>query len=254
MDINGKIAIVTGGGSGLGRASCELLASRGAMVVVVDFDGEKAREVAESIDGLPIQCDVSAPESVNRVFEQVDKELGTARILLNCAGISEAKLTVNRKGIPAPLENHQRIFAVHVQGTYDMLRQAAAAMFHAEPLNDDGERGVIINTSSIAAFEGQVGAVNYAAAKAAIAGMTLPLARELSAYGIRVNAIAPGLFMTGFADFLSQELLDELVSTSPFPKRYGRPEEFARLVAEICENVMFNGETVRLDAAYRMKF
>lgn len=253
MDVNGKVAIVTGGGSGLGLATCQALAAKGATVVVVDLNGEKADAVARPLGGIGIGCDVSNEADVKRVVDQARETLGPARILVNCAGISESALVVNRKGVPNPLENFKKLMAIHVQGTYDMIRLVVADMLSLPTLDDD-ERGVIVNTSSIAAFEGQIGAVTYAAAKAAIAGMTLPMAREFASYGIRVNAIAPGLFMTGMADQINAELLDTMIARAPFPKRFGRPDEFARVVIEMCENVMFNGDTIRFDGAYRMQY
>ena len=253
MRIDGQTAIVTGGGSGLGEAACKALAERGAKVVVVDISAERAADVAQHVGGFGITCDVGDEAQVAALFDQARREAGPARILVNCAGISESNRVVSRLGVPNALANFQRLMAIHVQGTYDTVRLAAADMMRLEPLEDD-ERGVIVNTSSIAAFEGQIGAVAYSAAKAAIAGMTLPLARELAEYGIRVNAIAPGLFMTGMVEQIQKKVLDRLSAASPFPKRFGQPREFGRVVVEICENLMLNGSTLRLDGAYRMQF
>ncbi|MCG8370956.1 MAG: SDR family NAD(P)-dependent oxidoreductase [Proteobacteria bacterium] len=253
MLIEDNVAMVTGGASGLGEATCDALAARGARVAVVDIDGDRADTVARRTGGLAARCDVADEDQVEDTVKRVVDELGAPRILVNCAGISESSLVVNRKGVPNPLANFHRMMAVHVQGTYDTIRLVAATML-GQALLEDGERGVVINTSSVAAFDGQIGAATYSSAKAAIVGMTMPMAREFAEYGIRVNTIAPGLFMTGMADQIRADVLDRLLANAPFPKRWGRPSEFARLAIEVCENVMINGAVLRLDGAFRMPY
>ena len=250
MKIEGKAAIVTGGASGLGAATARCLAGAGAKVAVFDLNMDLARGVAEEAGGLAIACDVSSDEGAAVAIAEAREAHGPARILVNCAGIAEAKRVVGRDG-PMPLAEHRRVIEVHLIGTFNMVRLAAAEMMALEP-EDGGERGVVVNTSSVAGFEGQVGAVSYAAAKAGIAGMTLPLAREFARHGIRVAAIAPGLFETPMAMGLRKEALDSMAADVPFPQRFGRPEEFARLVRQICENPRLNGEVIRLDGAFRM--
>ncbi len=250
MKIEGKAAIVTGGASGLGAATARCLAEAGAKVAVFDLNMDLARGVAEETGGLAISCDVSSDDGAAAAIAEAREAHGPARILVNCAGIAEAKRVVGRNG-PMPLAEHRRVIEVHLIGTFNMVRLAAAEMMALNP-EEGGERGVVVNTSSVAGFEGQVGAVSYAAAKAGIAGMTLPLAREFARHGIRVAAIAPGLFETPMAMGLRKEALDSMAADVPFPQRFGRPEEFARLVRQICENPMLNGEVIRLDGAFRM--
>lgn len=250
MKIEGKAAIVTGGASGLGAATARCLAEAGAKVAVFDLNMDLARGVADETGGLAISCDVSSDDGAAAAIAEAREAHGPARILVNCAGIAEAKRVVGRNG-PMPLAEHRRVIEVHLIGTFNMVRLAAAEMMALNP-EEGGERGVVVNTSSVAGFEGQVGAVSYAAAKAGIAGMTLPLAREFARHGIRVAAIAPGLFETPMAMGLRKEALDSMAADVPFPQRFGRPEEFARLVRQICENPMLNGEVIRLDGAFRM--
>ncbi len=250
MKIEGQAAIVTGGASGLGAATARRLAAAGVRVAVLDMNADAAAGVASEIGGLGLACDVSSAEAAEAALAEARAAHGPARIVVSCAGISEARRVVGRDG-PVPLEHHRRVIEVHLIGSFNIARLTAADMTGLEP-DAGGERGVIINTSSAAAFEGQIGAVSYAAAKAGIAGMTLPLARELSRHGIRVAAIAPGLFATPMAASVPREALDAMAAKVPFPQRFGRPDEFAALVQQICENRMLNGEVIRLDAALRM--
>ena len=251
MKIEGVVAIVTGGGSGLGEATCESLAARGAKVVVVDIHASKAEAVASRMGGTAVVCDVADETQVAALFATVKERFGAARILVNCAGISESALVVNRKGVPNPLANFKRLIGIHLQGTYDTVRLAAADMWALPPL-EDGERGVIILTASVAAQDGQIGQVIYASAKAGVNGMVLPLARDLSDLGIRVNSIMPGIFATPLMLGAKQNVLDSLSASVPFPKRLGKPDEFASLAMEMARNSYFNGQCVRLDGAIRM--
>jgi len=244
-------AVVSGGGSGLGAATARRLAAAGARVAVLDVDGAAAAAVAEATGGLALTCDVTSAEAAEAAMAAAAAAHGPARILVNCAGVAEARLMVGRDG-PAPLDEHRRIVEVHLVGTYNLCRLAAAAMTALAPLAQ-GERGVIVNTASIAGYDGPPGAVSYAAAKAGIAAMTLPMARELARHGIRVMAIAPGIFDTPMAMGLRDDYVEMLRSEVPFPGRFGQPDEFAAMVETIVASPMLNGEVIRLDAAYRMR-
>ncbi len=251
MKIEGVTAIVTGGGSGLGRATAEALAAKGARVVVVDRDRGAAETVAGAIGGLALVLDVADAAAAEVGFARIAREAGAARILVNCAGIGTPKRVVGREG-PQALAEFEKVIRVNLIGSFNMLRLAAAAMAGLEPL-DGGERGVIVNTASIAAYEGQIGQAAYAASKGGIVAMTLPVARELASSGIRVNTIAPGLFLTPLLLGLPEEARVSLGKSIPFPPRLGDPPEFASLVAHMVENRFLNGEVVRLDGALRMQ-
>jgi NAD(P)-dependent dehydrogenase (short-subunit alcohol dehydrogenase family) len=250
MEIKGQAALVTGGASGLGAQTARELARQGARVAVLDVNLEKAAEVAREIDGLAFGCDVTSTESVLAALAGAAAGHGAARILVNCAGIGGAKRLVGKDG-PMPLEAFARIVTVNLVGTFNVMRLAAPAMLAEEPLAD-GERGVMINTTSVAAFDGQVGQAAYSASKGGIASMTLPLARDLAQFGVRVVAIAPGLFMTPLLGQLPTEVQESLAASIPFPKRLGHPDEFARLAAHIVTNLSLNGEVIRLDGALRL--
>ncbi len=251
MDPRGQVALVTGGGSGLGAATARRLAAAGAFVVVVDLDGERAGAVAREVGGEAVALDVADPVAAERLFDRLAEEGRTPRILVNGAGVADAARIVGRDG-PMPLEAFTRVVRVNLFGTFNMLRLAAAAMSGLTPLGGDGERGVVVNVSSVAAFEGQIGQAAYAASKGAVAALTLPAARELAARGIRVVAVAPGLFATPMLLGMPEKVQRSLAEQIPFPRRFGRPEEFAELVLHICHNVMLNGEVIRLDGALRM--
>jgi NAD(P)-dependent dehydrogenase (short-subunit alcohol dehydrogenase family) len=250
MDINGQPAIVTGAGSGLGAVTARALAAAGAKVAVLDVNEQAALKVANAIGGLVTPCDVASSEDVAAALKSAASVYGPARILVNCAGIGPAKRIVGRDG-PAPLNEFERVIRVNLIGTYNCLRLAGASMLGLEPLAD-GERGVIISTASVAAFEGQIGQAAYSASKGGVAALTMPAAREFAQFGVRVLAIAPGIFRTPMMHALPQEAQDSLGASVPFPKRLGEPEEFAELVLHMVRNRYLNGEIIRLDGALRM--
>jgi len=250
MNIEGQVAVVTGGASGLGAATARHLAAEGAYVAILDHDGASAAALADAIGGLAVQLDVSDEGAVDAGLEQVETRLGTPRIAVNCAGIGPAARIVGREGKPS-VELFQRTIAVNLFGTYNVMTHAARRMMAAEPL-DGGERGVIVNTASVAFEDGQIGQAAYAASKGAIASMCLPAAREFARAGIRVMAIAPGLFHTPMMEGLPAAVSAEITASIPFPARLGAPEEFARLAAQIVTNPYLNGTTIRLDGAVRL--
>ena len=251
MNIHEQAALVTGGGSGLGEAVARELARRGAKVTLLDVNADRAAQVAGEIGGLGLRCDITSPEEVTAALDRAEAAHGPARILMNVAGIGGAKRVIQRDGSPAPLEDFERVVRVNLIGTYNMARLTAARMARLAPLEDD-ERGVMVCTASVAAFDGQVGQEAYSASKGGIVGMTLPLARDLAQWGIRVCTIAPGLFLTPLMNELPEAARASLAASIPFPKRLGKPEEFASLAAYIVTNTHLNGETVRLDGALRM--
>jgi NAD(P)-dependent dehydrogenase (short-subunit alcohol dehydrogenase family) len=250
MHPNGHAALVTGGGSGLGRATAARLAALGAKVAILDVNGEAARSVAAEIGGLGIVCDVTSPEGAAAAIAEASATHGAARILVNCAGIGPARRIVGRDG-PQPLDDFAKVVTVNLIGTFNAMRLAAADMQALTPL-EDGERGVVVSTASVAAYDGQIGQAAYAASKGGVVSLTLPAARELAQFGIRVMAIAPGLFNTPMVEGLPQQVQDQLAAAIPFPKMLGRPEQFADLVLHIIENRYLNGEVIRLDGAIRM--
>ncbi len=250
MQLKDQAAIVTGGASGLGAATARKLAAQGAKVAVCDLNAKLAESVAAEIKGVAVVCDVSDAASAEAAVAQAAKAHGPARILVNCAGIGVAKRVIGRDG-PMPLADFDKVIKVNLIGTFNMLRLATGAMSRLEPLAT-GERGVVINTASVAAFDGQIGQAAYSASKGGIVAMTLPIARELAQFGIRVMTIAPGLFMTPLLAGLPQEAQDSLASSIPFPHRLGNPDEFAALALHMIENPYLNGEVVRLDASLRM--
>ncbi|WP_119681237.1 3-hydroxyacyl-CoA dehydrogenase [Indioceanicola profundi] len=251
MNVQGMAALVTGGGSGLGAATARRLAASGAKVALLDVNLEAAEQVAQEIGGIAIRTDVSSADSVTAALEQARAKHGAARIAVNCAGIAPPAKILGKNG-PHELELFAKVIQVNLIGTFNVLRLAAADMAGLDPLDADGERGVIINTASVAAFEGQIGQAAYGASKGGVHALTLPAARELARSGIRVMTIAPGIFFTPMMLGLPQEAQDSLGKSVPFPSRLGRPEEYAALALHICENTMLNGETIRLDGALRM--
>jgi NAD(P)-dependent dehydrogenase (short-subunit alcohol dehydrogenase family) len=251
MQIKGSIAIVTGAASGLGAATAETLANAGARIVAFDLNEDGAKATAEKLGGVGFGVDVSDAQSVEHAISEVVKDVGIPSILVNCAGIVHGERIVGREG-PADLEAFSKVITVNLIGTFNMMRVAATAMSQNTP-SSSGERGVIINTASIAAFEGQIGQAAYAASKGGVASLTLPAARELARHGVRVVSIAPGLFGTPMLMGLPDEVQESLAANTPFPKRLGDPYEYGRLAAHICENEMINGETIRIDGAVRLE-
>jgi NAD(P)-dependent dehydrogenase (short-subunit alcohol dehydrogenase family) len=242
METKGQAAIVTGGASGLGAATARALAAAGAKVAVLDVNEKAAIDIAAEIKGVAVACDVAVKKAA--------AAHGPARILVNCAGVGPAKRIVGRDG-PMPLADYERVIRINLIGTFNMMRLVAAAMQAAEPLAT-GERGVIVSTASVAAFEGQIGQAAYSSSKGGVAALTLPAAREFAQFGIRVLAIAPGIFGTPMLRALPQEAQDSLGASVPFPKRLGEPREFAALVLHCVHNGYLNGEVIRLDGALRM--
>jgi NAD(P)-dependent dehydrogenase (short-subunit alcohol dehydrogenase family) len=249
MKLDGVAAIVTGGGSGLGRATAEALAAKGAKVTVFDLNPAAAEEAAKAIGGLAVAGDVADEASAGAAIAKAKAAHGAARVLVNCAGIGTPKRVVGREG-PHPLGDFDRVIRVNLIGTFNMIRLAATEMGKLEPI--EGERGIIISTASIAAYDGQIGQAAYSASKGGVVAMTLPIARELAQFGIRVNTIAPGIFMTPMLFGLPQAAQDSLGASVPFPARLGQPAEYAALAVHIIENGYINGETIRIDGALRM--
>jgi len=254
MQIQGIGAVVTGGGSGLGEATARALAARGARVAILDLGRSKGAEVAKSIGDAAIFCeaDVASEEQVTAALDRAVELFGGIQVAVNCAGIGTAGRTVDKTGKPFDLKLFELTLRVNLVGTFNVVRLAAARMSKNQP-NEENERGVIVNTASAAAFEGQIGQCAYSASKGGVVSMTLPIARDLSTVGIRVNTIAPGLFATPMLMMMPQEARDYLASQIPFPRRLGKPPEFAALACHIVENPMLNGETIRLDGAIRMQ-
>lgn len=252
MKITNQIAIVSGGASGLGAETARSLAKLGAKVAILDRSFKEAQKIAGEINALPILCDLTQEESVTQAIAQIEATLGIPRICINCAGIAPGKLVVGKNHEPMPLQDFTQAIQINLIGTFNVLSVVAARMTTLEPLDDTQERGIIINTASIAAFEGQIGQAAYSASKGGVVSMTLPIARELARYGIRVLAIAPGLMATPMLYGLAENVRTNLEASVPFPKRFGQPSEYASLVIHMIENVMLNGAVVRLDGALRM--
>jgi NAD(P)-dependent dehydrogenase (short-subunit alcohol dehydrogenase family) len=254
MQLKDQAAIVTGGASGLGAATARRLAAAGARVAVCDLNAKLAESVAAEIKGTAVICDVSDAASAEAAIVQATKAHGPARVLVNCAGIGVAKRVIGRDG-PMPLADFDRVIRVNLIGSFNMLRLASAEMSKLEPKLEPqatGERGVVICTASVAAYDGQIGQSAYSASKGGIVAMTLPIARELAQFGIRVLTIAPGLFLTPLLAGLPQAAQDSLAASIPFPSRLGHADEFASLALHMIDNPYLNGEVVRLDAALRM--
>jgi NAD(P)-dependent dehydrogenase (short-subunit alcohol dehydrogenase family) len=250
MDIKGHAAIITGGGSGLGAATAAMLAAAGAKVALLDVNMDAATAHAKTIGGIAVKCDVSDAASAEAAVKEANAKLGTARILLNCAGVGTPKRIVGRDG-PMPLGDYEKVIKINLIGTFNVLRLFAADCSKTEPM-EEGERGVIINTASVAAYDGQIGQAAYASSKGGVVGLTLPAARELAQFGIRVCTIAPGIFLTPMLLGLSDEVQQSLAASVPFPKALGKPAEYAALARHIIENRYLNGETIRLDGSLRM--
>jgi NAD(P)-dependent dehydrogenase (short-subunit alcohol dehydrogenase family) len=250
MNPHGHAALVTGGGSGLGRATAQKLAGLGAKVAILDINAEAARATAAAIGGFAIPCDVTSAEATEAAIKEARERQGLARILINCAGIAPARRIVGRDG-PQPLDDFARVINVNLIGTFNAMRLAARDMQVLSPLEHD-ERGVIILTASVAAYDGQIGQAAYSASKGGVVSLTLPAAREFGQFGIRVMAIAPGVFATPMVHGMPPEVQESLAAAIPFPKRLGQPEQYADLALHIIENRYLNGEVIRLDGAIRM--
>jgi NAD(P)-dependent dehydrogenase (short-subunit alcohol dehydrogenase family) len=250
MQLRDQAAIVTGGASGLGAATARQLAAQGAKVAICDLNAKLAETVAAEIGGVAVVCDVSDAAAAEAAVAQAAKAHGPARVLVNCAGIGVAKRVIGREG-PMALSEFEKVIKINLIGSFNMLRVATAEMSKLEPLLS-GERGVVICTASVAAYDGQIGQAAYSASKGGIVGMTLPIARELAQFGIRVMTIAPGLFLTPLLAGLPQEAQDSLAAAIPFPRRLGDADEFASLALHIVNNPYLNGEVIRLDASLRM--
>jgi len=250
MDIAGHAAIVTGGASGLGAATARMLVEAGAKVAIFDVNQKAAAAVAIDINGIAVTCDVTDSAATEKAFARAAADHGAARILINCAGVGPAKRIVGRDG-PMPLDEFARVVSINLVGTFNAMRLAATAMQSVSPMQD-GERGVIICTASVAAYDGQIGQAAYAASKGGVVGLVLPAAREFAQFGIRVNAIAPGIFSTPMLHALPEAAQQSLAAAVPFPKLLGQPPQYAALVRHMIENRYLNGEVVRLDGALRM--
>lgn len=249
MQLNGQSAIVTGAASGLGAETARRLARAGAKVAVLDLNMDLAQAVANECGGIAISCDVSDAAKAEAAVHAAAEKHGVERILVNCAGIAPAKRIVGKEG-PIPLQDFAKVIQVNLVGTFNMIRLVAAGMLQLEPLAD--VRGVIVSTASVAAYEGQIGQAAYSASKGGVAALTLPAAREFAQFGVRVMAIAPGVMQTPMVSGMPEEVQQSLGASVPFPKRLGRPSEFAALVQHIIENDYLNGEVIRLDGAIRM--
>lgn len=252
MQVTSTVAVITGAASGMGAATARHLAHLGAKVALLDRDVDAAQSLAKELHGLAIRCDVTQEHDVELAMEQIIASVGTPRICVNCAGIAPGKLVVNREHQPMPLADFSQVIQVNLVGTFNVMRVAAAAMSKLEPVGESNERGVIINTASIAAFEGQIGQTAYSASKGGVVGMTLPAARELARHAIRVMTIAPGLIATPMLNGMSDKVRENLLASTVFPARLGESEEFAHLVAHIIDNAMLNGSVIRLDGAVRL--
>ena len=250
MRIKDVAALVTGGASGLGEATARRLADAGARVAVIDLNAERAKAAGDALSGVGLCCDVTSPEAVEAALAEIGDAVGAPQIVVNCAGIGTAERIVGRDG-PMRLENFARVIQVNLIGTFNVMRLAAAGMARGEA-QESGERGVIVNTASVAAFEGQVGQAAYAASKGGVAALTLPAAREFARAGIRVCTIAPGILETPMFDGVPDSAREGLLAITQFPARLGEPDEYAQLVQHIVENTLLNGETIRLDGAVRL--
>lgn len=252
MEINQTAILITGGASGMGAATAKFLCQWGAKVTLLDLNKDAASKIAAEIGAVAISCDITQPDSVAAAIHAAEKEHGPARVCINCAGIVHSRRMVNKQG-PMPLKDFAQVINTNLTGTFNVMSLAANAMIPLSPIGDSGERGVIINTASIAAYEGQIGQSAYSASKGGIISLTLPAARELASFGIRVMTIAPGLVDTPMFEKISPEVRETLEASVPFPKRLVRPQEYAMLVKHIIENPMLNGTVIRLDGALRMQ-
>lgn len=252
MNVSGYAAIVTGGASGMGAETARALAVAGAKVTIMDTQKDGLQEIAEQIGCLAVPCDVSSSDSAESAVAQAKKAHGAARVLVNCAGVAPAKRIVGRDG-PMPLDDFKRVIDINLVGSFNLMRLVAADLYAEDALDDDGERGVIVNTASVAAYEGQIGQAAYSASKGGIVALTLQAARDLAGKGVRVVTIAPGFIATPMLLDMPEEVQQSLAQQAPFPKRFGHPQEYSKLVLHIIDNQMINGEVIRLDGAARMQ-
>ncbi|KAA9108259.1 SDR family NAD(P)-dependent oxidoreductase [Microbacterium rhizomatis] len=252
MNLTGASALVTGGASGLGLATARRLAAAGAAVTIIDLPSSAGAAIADELGGTFAPADVTDPEQVAAAVK-IAAAAGPLRVVVNCAGIAPPAKVLGRNGDPSPLGDFERVIRVNLIGTFNVIGQASAAMARTEPDADSGDRGVIVNTASVAAFDGQIGQPAYSASKGGVHAMTLPIAREFARYGIRVLTIAPGIMETPMLAGLPQAAQDSLGQQVPYPQRLGRPDEYAQLVMAIIDNGYLNGETIRLDGAIRMQ-
>ena len=252
MQIQDKAAVVTGGASGLGLAAARALAAAGAKVAILDLDAGRTAEAAAGFGAVGLACDVTDEAAVTAALDAAEAAHGVARINVNCAGIPGGMRLVGKDG-PVEMSRFAQVVAVNLFGTVSVMTKCAARMMAAPPSGEDGERGIIINTASITAYEGQIGQGAYVASKGGIVALTLQAAREFAPRGVRVMSIAPGLFRTPIADHIPPDVIDGMLSDAMFPRRFGEPDEFGDLVAAICRNPMLNGETIRLDAGVRLQ-
>lgn len=251
MNVSGLAAVVTGGGSGLGAATVRNLREQGMQVAALDLNQQALDEIAAETGAIGLSCDVADEDSASAALQKASEQHGVARLLVNCAGVAPPQRIVGREGA-SPLADFRKVIDINLIGTYNMMRLFAEALIPAEALDDDGERGVIVNTASVAAYDGQIGQAAYSASKGGIVSLNLVAAREFASFGIRTMAIAPGLMGTPMLLGLPQEAQQSLAGQVPFPKRLGHPQEFASLVSEICRNQLLNGEVIRMDGAIRM--
>lgn len=252
MEIKNSVAFVSGGASGMGAATARMLSKAGAKVAIFDLNSEAAEKMAAEIHGFAVACDVANAQSVEAAVQKAIAKFGPPRICVNCAGIVKGKRMVGKEGA-MPLDEFRQVIEINLIGTFNLMRVAAAAMTQLEPLGESQERGVIINTASVAAYDGQIGQTAYSASKGGVVGMTLPAARELAQFGIRVMTIAPGLVDTPMFEKIPPEARASLANMVPFPKRLAHPSEYAKLAMHIIDNEMLNGEVIRLDGAIRMQ-
>ncbi|MEE2969475.1 MAG: SDR family NAD(P)-dependent oxidoreductase [Pseudomonadota bacterium] len=250
MDISNHSALITGGASGLGGATARALAASGAKVAILDLNEEAGQAMASELGGIALPCDVTDPAAAEAAIARTRNEIGAPRSVVNCAGIGVAERIVGREG-PMELDHFARVININLIGSFNIMRLAAAEMIKLDAL-DTEERGVIINTASVAAFDGQIGQAAYAASKGGIAALTLPAAREFGRFGVRVMTIAPGILLTPMFDILPDAARDALVAITVFPQRLGHAEEYAKMALAIVDNPLLNGETIRLDGAIRM--
>lgn len=252
MQLEGQVAVITGAGSGMGASTARYLANRGVQVGLLDINKQGLDEIANETSGVGVECDVSNADSMRDSIDQIRERLGNPRILVNCAGIAPAKRIVGREGA-MPLDDFRRVIEINLIGTFNAMRCAAEIMTQLDPVTDSGERGVIICTASVAAYEGQIGQAAYASSKSGIVGLTLPAAREFAKFGVRVMTIAPGLIGTPMLLGMPEDVQTSLAASVPFPKRFGFPDEYSKLVEHIITNEILNGDVIRLDGAIRLQ-